>query len=383
MLHKYTSIEIIHNSFIVSKIGGLIMKRILLIASAFIGVIVGAGFASGQEVLQYFTSFGIMGTFGAIITTALFAYVGMMLVWLGSKSKTDSHKEVIHNITGKSIFGKILGWIIDLVIIFTLFGVGVVMIAGAGSNLNQQFGVPSIVGTILMTILILLAGMMKVEGVVKVIGNITPFLIIFIIIISVYSFMTTDTSFSQLNTMSDAKPSTLPNWFVAGVNYASFNTAVGASMAIVMGGSEKNTKVAALGGLFGGLALGVMIVLSHLAIFTQIDIVGEMEMPMLGIVNHISPILGVVMAFVIFGMIFNTGLGMFYAFATRFTVVDTKRFKLFYTVTVIIGLCLSFVGFTDLVAIFYPLIGYLGLVLIFVLFYAPFKLKFGKKNSHK
>ena len=60
MLHKYTSIEIIHNSFIVSKIGGLIMKRILLIASAFIGVIVGAGFASGQEVLQYFTSFGIM-----------------------------------------------------------------------------------------------------------------------------------------------------------------------------------------------------------------------------------------------------------------------------------------------------------------------------------
>ncbi|MEJ7448197.1 hypothetical protein WL543_12565, partial [Staphylococcus epidermidis] len=86
-----------------------------------------------------------------------------------------------------------------------LFGVGVVMIAGAGSNLNQQFGLPSIVGTLLMTVLIILAGMLKVEGVVKVIGNITPFLIIFIIIISVYSFMTTDSSFSQLNTLSDAK----------------------------------------------------------------------------------------------------------------------------------------------------------------------------------
>ena len=232
------------------------MKRILLIASAFIGVIVGAGFASGQEVLQYFTSFGMMGTFGAMITTALFTYVGMMLVWLGSKSETDSHKEVIYRITGKSMFGKLLGWVIDLVIIFTLFGVGVVMIAGAGSNLNQQFGLPSIVGTLLMTVLIILAGMLKVEGVVKVIGNITPFLIIFIIIISVYSFMTTDSSFSQLNTLSDAKPSTLPNWFVAGVNYASFNTAVGASMAIVMGGSEKNTKVAAIGGLVGGFALG-------------------------------------------------------------------------------------------------------------------------------
>lgn len=58
----------------------------------------------------------------------------------------------------------------------------------------------------------------------------------------------------------------MPNWFVAGINYASFNTAVGASMAIVMGGAEKNSKVAAIGGLVGGLILGAMIVLSHLAI---------------------------------------------------------------------------------------------------------------------
>ncbi len=54
-----------------------------------------------------------------------------------------------------------------------------------------------------------------------------------------------------------------------------------------------------------------MIVLSHLAIFTQIDVVGDMDMPMLGIVNNISPVLGIIMAIVIFGMIFNTGLECF------------------------------------------------------------------------
>ncbi|MGS0652631.1 hypothetical protein ACU40U_17300, partial [Staphylococcus arlettae] len=96
---------------------------------------------------------------------------------------------------------------IDVVIIFTLFGVGVVMIAGAGSNLNQQFNVPSIVGTLLMTVLIILAGMLRVDGVVRVIGNITPFLIIFIVIISIYSFITTDTPFAELHKVSDAIPS--------------------------------------------------------------------------------------------------------------------------------------------------------------------------------
>lgn len=34
------------------------MKKSLQIAGAYIGLIVGAGFASGQEVLQFFTSFG-------------------------------------------------------------------------------------------------------------------------------------------------------------------------------------------------------------------------------------------------------------------------------------------------------------------------------------
>ena len=35
------------------------MKRSLQIGGAFVGLIVGAGFASGQEIMQYFTSFGL------------------------------------------------------------------------------------------------------------------------------------------------------------------------------------------------------------------------------------------------------------------------------------------------------------------------------------
>lgn len=45
------------------------MKKIMLIGSAFIGIIVGAGFASGQEILQYFTSFGTLGVLAAVVST--------------------------------------------------------------------------------------------------------------------------------------------------------------------------------------------------------------------------------------------------------------------------------------------------------------------------
>ena len=346
------------------------MKNILKIGSAFIGVIVGAGFASGQEILQYFTSFGTLGIFGAILSTVLFSGIGMLLVWLGSYTKTTSHKDVIYRISG-----RYLGTVIDLILIFTLFGVGVVMLAGAGSNLNQQFGLPVFVGTTLMTILVLLTGFLKVNRVVSIIGSITPILVIFVIFIAIYSFLTMNGTFTSLNDVAQATPTTLPNWFISSINYVSFNIAVGASMSIVMGGAEKNPKTAAIGGLVGGFVLGILILLIHLAIFSKIEEVGALDMPMLGIVSNLSPTLGIVMSLVIFAMIYNTAVGMFFSFSARFAESGTQKFKIFFFITMIVGYLASYVGFTGLVSYFYPLIGYLGIILIVVLVAAPFIIK--------
>lgn len=352
------------------------MLRILKIASAFIGIIVGAGFASGQEILQYFTSFGYMGTAAAIVATAFFAYLGMILTKLGSRTQTTSHKEVIYWISGRHI-----GVIVDYVIIFTLFSVGVVMIAGAGSILHQQFGLSPFVGSLILTILIILTVMLNIQRVIAVIGSITPFLILTIIIISVYSLLTMDSSFAQLNPVAKEVDTTLPNWFISAVNYVSFNIAVGAAMSLVMGGAEKNERVASIGGFLGGFGLGVLILLSHLAIFSKVDTVAAFDMPMLKIIDDISPSLAVFMSFVLFGMIFNTGVSMFYAFTARFVEMRTKTANIFIVIVATIGFIASFVGFTDLVAFFYPLIGYLGLFLVGALIYAPFKMAKHKKNS--
>mgnify|MGYP006922125168 CR=1 FL=1 len=346
------------------------MWRVLKIGSAFIGIIVGAGFASGQEILQYFTSFGHLGTAAAILSTALFAYFGMTLTRLGSRMQTISHKEAIYQISGRW-----LGLIVDAIIIFTLFGVGVVMIAGAGSVLHQQFDLPSYVGSVLLIVLVMITVMLNVEKVVAVIGSITPFLVLTVIIIGVYSLWTMDTSFGELNPIAQANETTLPNWYVSAINYVSFNIAVGAAMSLVMGGAEKNERTAALGGFVGGLSLGLLIVLSHLAIFSKVEVVASYDMPMLKIVDDISPILAIFMSFILFGMIFNTGVSMFYAFIARFFDMNKGTSNIAIIVTLLIGFVLSFVGFTELVAFFYNLIGYLGVFLMLVLMIAAIKMR--------
>lgn len=350
------------------------MKKVLKLSSAFIGVVIGAGFASGQEILQYITSFGLLGTIGAIIATALFAYLGMVLMQIGSRTKTISHRDAIYKISGNK-----LGSVIDYIIIFTLFGVGVVMIAGAGANLNQQFDLPFFVGSTLMILLILLAGMANLNRFVTIIGSITPFLILIVIILTVYSIFTMDLSITTLNSIALEQPTTLPNWFISAINYVSFNIAVGASMALVMGGAEKSEKTAKLGGLLGGLGIGILIILSHLAIFSQIDLVQGYEMPMLQLANNISPYLGFVMAIVLFGMIFNTAASMFFSLGARFYEIGTTKFKTFLVIVLAISYLLSFVGFSDLVGYFYPLIGYLGLFLIGALIVASYRMRKGRE----
>ena len=51
-------------------------KRIWSIALAYIGVMIGAGVSSGQDLLQYFVSFGVWGLIGVIVLSVL--HVGIL-----------------------------------------------------------------------------------------------------------------------------------------------------------------------------------------------------------------------------------------------------------------------------------------------------------------
>lgn len=344
------------------------MKKQLQIASAFIGTIIGAGFASGQEILQYFTSFGLVGILAILVSTLMFSYMGMTLTRLGSRAQARSHGDVIYRISG-----PYLGKVIDYILLFILFGIGVVMIAGGGSAVSQQFGLPFFVGALIMTLLVAMAVVNKVSRVVNIIGSITPLLILFVVAVSIYCLATVETPLAELNAIAAEQTPVISNWFMSALNYVSFNIAVGCSMAILMGGDEADEKTAAIGGLLGGLGVGILILLSNMAIFSKIDVVAAFDLPMLKIVSDLSPTLGLLYSFILLGMIFNTALSMFFSFGARFAEVQTRRFKVFSLATLALAFVLSFVGFTGLVSIFYPVFGYLGLLLMAALLYASIK----------
>ena len=72
-------------------------------------------------------------------------------------------------------------------------------------------------------------------------------------------------------------------------------------------------------------------------------------------------------AFIIFGLIFNTAFSLFYALAKRFSSNQSKRFYPILIGTVVLGYALSFMGFKKLVSVMYPILGYIGFMMLIIL----------------
>ena len=345
-------------------------RKTITIMLAYVGVLTGAGLASGQELLQYFVSLGISGMVGLVIVGVLHILIGGVLLVLGSHYLASDHSEVFNEITNKFI-SKFM----DLSLIFTCFVIGFVMIAGAGSNLKEAFGFNINVGRVICALLIVFVGMMDFNKVSKIIGSFTPFIVVLSLIAGIYTFLTADINWQELDSFAKTLPSNFNSIIFTILNYFGMCLMTAVSMGFVLGGEQLNTKEAGKGGLFGGAIAGAMGVIIGLTLFIRVKDIYSLDIPMLEIIKEINPYLGILMGLIIFGMIFNTGISLFYALARRFSKGEEKRFRLMLVGITGLGFILSFAGFKKLVSVFYPLIGYVGIFMMILLVYSFFKEK--------
>ncbi|MGI6661942.1 MAG: hypothetical protein ACOX4B_00400 [Bacillota bacterium] len=154
-------------------------RVILASAATYIGTVVGAGFASGQEVLQFFGLLGRKGVPAIVLTAVGFAFFGYAIMEAGRKMNARSHLPVIREISGRFISP-----LLDLVTTFFLFGALSAMVAGAGSVLSQEFSVPWLVGAGLILVATVATVLFGLRGVVTAVSTVVPLLILGVLIVS-------------------------------------------------------------------------------------------------------------------------------------------------------------------------------------------------------
>jgi len=153
-----------------------------------------AGGAGGQDLLQYFLSFGAVGLIGIAALGVLNIIFGVVALQLGSYFRSGHHDEVFERITHPAVRR-----VIDVVLVFSGFAMGFVMLAGAGANLEQQFGLPAWAGSAVCAGLVILTAFLDFDRIMKVIGVFTPMIVIAIVILVIYSLVTPHPSVAELN----------------------------------------------------------------------------------------------------------------------------------------------------------------------------------------
>ncbi len=246
-------------------------RKIFQIASAYMSVIIGGGFASGQEVLQFFTNFGWMGVAGTVISGVLFAFWACRLPASAPSSKWIRTKKCC-----RLFLANNSSLLVDLALIFFLFGVGVAMLAGSGSLFQEHLGLPSVVGAVAMTVVIAATLCLNLHRIVDLISAVTPFLIVMVVIVVSYALLNNsgaDTAALEAVAVQGEKAA--GNWALSGLLYASFNIAVGFPLLAVLAGSDTNLRNTTWGGIHGGLGLGALIFLLNIGLFFNIDQIRE------------------------------------------------------------------------------------------------------------
>ena len=137
--------------------------NVLNVALMFVGAIMGAGFASGREIWQFFGVFGIRGKIGVLLVGVLFVLLGTATAYIARKLDTNEMGRIIAPGNNEKIINAV-SWFMAAI----LFTVLINMTAACGAMLNQLFGINPMVGGVLIAVLVVATVLGEFERISKV-----------------------------------------------------------------------------------------------------------------------------------------------------------------------------------------------------------------------
>lgn len=358
------------------------VKTIIFLAGAMIAFLIGAATATGQESMQFFSAHGFFGIGSIIIFITLLAWGGGSIIALGYREK-DRIDSVY-----KYYLGNIIGTIFDWIVVIFIYGVVVTMLAGAGSVINETFGVSNYVGTIIIGVLVFLTIILSLNKILNILSPIGPLLIIFLAVISIISIYQNSEGFAHINESlnSVAVPSASGYWWLSGILYAAHAIIVVAPFFMRVGSgtpSLQSNKEASASGVSTALATAIPLFLMYLAVLVNIEVVFDKGAPLVFISQNIHPMLAVSYSVIILMGIYSTAAPMLWTVCDKIFSKDIVSKAMNYKVLAAILTAFAVVGgsflpFGQLVGILYPITGYVGIILFLAI---AFRQIIGKKEK--
>ncbi|SMP45661.1 YkvI family membrane protein [Anoxynatronum buryatiense] len=346
-------------------------KEIILFGGAIMGSVVGAGFASGQEVMQFFTHLGFIGSIGAgLVGMLLLAWISMTILEDGRTQQFEDANDIFAYYCGQRI-GFFFEWFVPTLMLLAFS----IMISAAAATIHEHFGLHPALGRFVMALLPLITVLTGLKRLARIVGSIAPFFISVTMIISLTSIVRHPGGIVDSAHVLQGLhvPGAYSHWLVSGIMYASFLMVGFMPFAAGIGKQAKNRTDTRLGGLFAGIFFlaGAMILSTGLLVI--IGDVYNKQIPSLAMASASIPPIAPFFALLMLTGIYTASTSMLWTAVNR---IEGNDQTLKYRFTALLLTILAFFGghlqFATMVGIVYPAVGYLGLVLIAGMLYRRF-----------
>ncbi len=328
---------------------GAAIKAALQLSCVYIGTVIGAGFASGQEIWRFFVRYQPYGLFGVLFGGVLFFIVGYAALRRISVTGAADMPAFFEGLLPKTFIR-----ILRVVMYAAMYASFCVMCAGCGALLNQQWDMPVMLGTLFCCAVCFTVFLFNMDGLARFNMIATPLLIVGILATGVDAMRDAVTAY-----VVDGGGSALQyvnNWYFSGILYASYNTL---SIVPVFAGlspllRRRNTPVAVAG--ISAVTLIGLCVLLYIILALSPDAV-VFDIPMLHIAKY-RAFYTLVLLCAMLTTAVSAGFGLLGGVRHNKMLAQTAL--------VASAVPVSLLGFSGLVATLYPFFGYVGIFVMIV-----------------
>jgi len=331
------------------------------LAMSYVGVFLGAGFVSGQELWQFFACFGSIGLLGFLATAAIFFYIFYSCFRLIGATKNAS--------AGNLLTCGGIGWLeaaVDVMLALFNFGVVMIMIAGASTLIHQLTELPSAAAGALFTVAVLLVALMGLGGLVATFSVLVPVTTACALLLGVIVLSRSGFCFAAAT--GSVSPM-VPNWWIGFITYGAYNIFGTISIILPMARVMPDDKTIRRG-LTGGSVVLITLAWGIIAPLVAVPAAGANELPMSALAAELHPALeigyGVLMGLGMFSCAVSCSVGICGQLEPRWDKLDQYRTPLIVAIY-LSGFLLSLLGFGNLIGVIYPFFGYASIPLLICL----------------
>lgn len=353
-------------------------------------VLIGGGYATGREIIEYGARFGANGWVSGLTIFIGFSLLSVLSIEACRYWQVFDYKSLLKKIAGNGWLAYEVAYLLLAVLTIA------VMASAAGEILNRTMGFNVWIGIVLI---ILLVGILNYKGEefiakMETLGTIGLFAAYFIFTVAVFlrdgdailkAFKSWDTSY-----LPEESASFSILW--TGILYVGYNMGVYPAAFFTVR-AIKTRRESILAGLVAGLLMTIPWFLTYFVVMAYYPdkAVLESPVPWLQILKFFHPAMVITFGIVVGWTLVETATGMIHAFISRLeTEMFTARERtlkkptkaLISTLALIASVLLAQVGIIDLVAKGYRFMAYVMIAVygIPLLIAAP-KLLFNKKPS--